>query len=206
MRKYLTGALGFSCYLIFAATVAGIKKENQMYYFEERQYFTFFSALILAMTSFVCMLTSILCRKMEEFYPKLNFWFISSVGFFYLCIDEYFSVHEGMDRAILKALGMDPRLVNFDGWILGFLGVIGLVIFYKFRLQISEHKDFLYFFVAGALFFAGMVLADQFIHEAYPWGIIEEALKILGVTFLFAGYMSVLRDIHNHLLTGFSVR
>ncbi len=204
MRKYMIGALAFSCYLVFAATVAGLKKEDQLYYFAERQYFTFFSALILAFTSLVSGMTSGLYRKIQSGYPKFNFWIISSVGFFYLCIDEFFSVHEGMDRAILRSFGQDPRAVNFDGWLLGGLGVVGLYIAYRFRREVSQHKDFLFLFVAATLFFAGMVLADQLVAEGFPWGIIEEAFKILGVTFFFAAYSTVLRDLHQHLLMGIS--
>lgn len=192
--------MGVSLYLFGAAVIAGHNKETPLYYFQERQFFTFFSALILAFTSLISIQISGLIRQMDQDGNFANFWNISAAGFFYLCLDEFFIIHEGMDRAILKGFGLNAQLYNFDGWILGMFGVLGFFVFWGCRKQVSQFPEFLRLFVTAVVFFGCMVLSDEFLDFSYPIQLSEEIFKILGVTFFLAAYMSVLDTLHQQLL------
>lgn len=143
---------------------------------------------------------SVLIREIGQDNNFINFWSISAAGFFYLCLDEFFIIHEGMDRAILKGLGLNAQLYNFDGWILGIFGVLGFFIFWGCRKQFSQFREFLRLFFTAIVFFGCMVLADEFLDFSYPIQLSEEIFKILGVTFFLAAYMSVLDTLHQQLL------
>jgi len=160
---------------------------------------TFLSALILGATSVVAGIISSLLHKIRSSYAIWNFWLISSLGFFYLCLDEFFMIHEGMDRAILESLGYDRLAWNFDGWILGFLGVVGMIIFLKALKELRVFKDFFCLFILAAVFFVGMVFSDQFLSDGYPGILVEDGFKLAGVTLFFGAYLAALDGVHNKM-------
>jgi len=54
---------------------------------------------------------------------KFNFWLFSAIGFLYLCMDEYFMAHEGMDEWIgllfkknIKYLTESTALSELSAW------------------------------------------------------------------------------------------
>lgn len=171
-----------------------------MYYFQERHFFTFFSAVMLAGTALVAALIHFLYSKIVDSHEIWSFWLISAFGFFYLCLDEYFIIHEGMDRALLRLFGADSAAHNFDGWILGVFGIIGIVIVCRCRKQVLQYGNYIFMFLVATLFFGCMVLSDQLLGNAYPMMLFGEIFKILAVSFFFVAYLSVLYDIHMQLL------
>lgn len=180
--------------------MASLRRHDAMYYFQERHFFTYFSALLLAGTALIAALVNFLHQKIVEGHKALNFWLISALGFFYLSLDEYFMIHEGMGRGILRFLGQDVNALNFDGVILGLFGVIGIGIVCRWRKQVLQFGNFIFMFLVATLFFICMIVSDQFLPEVYPLTLFEEIFKILGVAFFFVAYLSVLYDIHMQLI------
>ena len=198
--KSIGAVVLFNALILTNSILAGIRKDDITFYFQERIGVTFFSALILGCTAVVCFILSRLYRLLDEKNPFINFWLFSAIGFFYLCMDEYFMIHEGMDRAILKLLGQDPRLYNFDGWILAFFGVIGVWLFFKYARELLQYKGFLVHFWLGVFFFSLMVLFDQVFHFGETGMVIEDSFKLVGVCFLFAGYVNALLSMQERAL------
>jgi hypothetical protein len=151
----------FNLLLLSNSIYSGLQKADIGYYFKEAKCVTFFSALFLGLTSFVSGLLAYLHCRRERLNPVLNFWSLSSIGFFYLMLDEYFMIHEGMDRAILTALGLPERIYNFDGIILGLFGMAGLIILWKCWEQLCTYKTFITLSLFAFICFIFMVIADE---------------------------------------------
>src|SRR5262245_15324298 len=129
----------FNALLLTGSICLGLHKGDMDRYFQEGETVTFFSALFLAMTS----LTAFFCSSLHMRLDKaswFNFWSISCAGFFYLMLDENFMIHEGMDRAILRSLGRPENAYNFDGWILGGMGCVGLILIWRNRKELMRYK------------------------------------------------------------------
>ena len=90
--------LVFNSLVLFFSIKEGIDEGDLMLRFHERQAVTFLSSLMLGFTSVVSLVIYLLKRKAELIASKgVVFWLFSGFGFFYLCMDEYFMAHEGMD-------------------------------------------------------------------------------------------------------------
>jgi hypothetical protein len=176
----------FNALLITGSIIHGLHHRDITRYFREGETVTFFSTLFLGLTAWTAFVCSRLHAHLER-NSKVNFWNLSFVAFFYLMLDENFMFHEGMDRAILSALGRPENLYNFDGWILGAMGMVALLLVFKSRHELLRYPDFFFLLKVGFFCFAGMVLADQF--EGFSMSqLFDDSLKILGVSFFLAAY------------------
>jgi len=192
--KFHIFALIFNALLLSNCIRGGIGKYDILYYFNEGEAVTFFSAVFLGITSYLAWLISYDKRLRDKTLSWFNFWSLSSFGFFYLMLDEFFMFHEGMDRAILTGLGFDKRSINFDGAILGLFGVFGLMLIYKNRKAILAHKDFVHCLYFAFFCLAGMVIADLFEDQRIVFEVIDDSLKMVGVTYFLMAYTSILMD------------
>ncbi len=187
--------LVFNGILVYSCTLAGINKGDAFFLFEEKQAVTFFSALFLGSTSLSAAYRSYVHYKYEEGKKFFNFWGLSSLGFFYLCMDEYFMAHEGIAAGLVEMVGGNARGTHFDGLTLAFFGLIALGVCIYFRKQILFNKNFIILCVLGACGLCGTVVFDQLEYRgAVIYKLIEETFKIVGVTFFLSAYIIALTD------------
>ncbi|MDD5071097.1 MAG: hypothetical protein PHV17_10270 [Candidatus Omnitrophica bacterium] len=181
----------FNIILISGSVIAGYGKNNIYFYFQERQAVTFISALLLGLTSLCAFIASFVWNQCPDLKKRFNFWIISFFGFFYLSMDEYFMMHEGMDTPSVRMLGKDPQSFNLDGLFFALLGIVGIIIALKFWKEISRYRDFILLCVLGVFCLGGMVVFDMINQDSPLIKVIEESFKITGVTFFFAAFLSV---------------
>lgn len=207
LLRTVISILAFNAVFLTISIKNGISgHDDPLFYFQERRGVTFFSALFLGCTCLTNLIVSYLHHKLDTASRFLNFWFISAFGFFYLCLDEYFMIHEGMDRAILESFGKDPHLINFDAWILGGFGLIGIGLFWYFRSELFKYRDFFILFFIAMACFSVMVLFDHYGSHSSPWMIFEDSFKILGSTFFLGSYLSALAGYHKRLFNRFNAK
>lgn len=157
--------------------------------FEERQTVTFLSALTLGLTSFAGLFMYLLKKKTKEIQERYAFWLISAFGFFYLCMDEYFMAHEGIDDGIVSLFGATLGDLNLDGLVLSFFGLIGLYVCFYFRKVILKYKVMIPFLISGGGFLIGTAVFNHFEKTHVYFQVVEESLKIAGVFVFFAAYL-----------------
>ncbi|HOJ41064.1 MAG TPA: hypothetical protein PKW42_12095 [bacterium] len=187
----VSAVLGLNFVVITCSIFSGIQLGNPALRFEENQTVTFLSALLLGLTGWSALMTYFLRRRLQPESGQ-RFWLLSSLGFFYLCLDEYFMAHEGIDDFIASLLKGQPVRSEMDGLTIGAFGVIALVICWNFRKEILSHASFLLFLVLGGFCLAGTVFFDLFKQLDVRAEVVEESFKFLGVSFFFAAYSRVL--------------
>ncbi len=194
MRVLMTFVFIFlaSFALIFLSVKDGLARNDVMLRFAERQTVTFLSALTLGLTGLISLFIYSLKRKMKSVNERYSFWLYSGLGFFYLCIDEYFMAHEGIDSAVASLFGSTLDDMNLDGLVIGFFGLIGLAVCVYFRRAILQYKVMLPFLISGAVFLLGTIICNQFEHINIYVQVIEESSKIIGVFMFFAAYLLAL--------------
>ena len=178
--------------VIFSCVKSGIDKGDMMLRFHERQAVTFLSALMLGAISLICLIFYKLKKKTESTDSGRWFWLFSAIGFLYLCMDEYFMAHEGMDEAVGALFGKDVKDLNLDNLVIAFFGLVALGVCLKFRKEIGKHKDLFPFLTFGAIGLAGAVIFHSYERLNIVWEVVEESFKIVGVSFFFAGFLNSL--------------
>ncbi|HEX4998222.1 MAG TPA: hypothetical protein VFY29_08355 [Terriglobia bacterium] len=170
-------------------------------WFDEKQTETSYSAALL----YTCVLVSALnfLAARNFFYPRLTFrplktfWALGAVGFFVLMADEFFAMHEGIGgRIAYRILNLAHTSFHdrFDGFIILFYGVCGLVILATYWRWLKLIPGFRPFLIAGGVFGALSVFMD--LQPETIWGIyMEEGAKIMAnASFLLACSAAALKN------------
>lgn len=177
--------------LIICAVINGQKLGNPFLRFEENQTVTFFSAFLLGLTGWSSFLIYRLAPRLSpETDPK--FWLFSSLGFFYLSMDEYFMAHEGIDDFVTSLLSGKSVTSEMDGLTIATFGIIALIVCLVFRKEIIKYQSFLLFLILGAVCLVGTVFFDLFKALDVEGKVLEESFKIVGVSFFLTGYAQLL--------------
>ena len=184
--------LVFVAAVVIGAVNSGQNKNDIYYYFQERHAVTFISALLLGMTSLLAFILSFLHNQKRPNKNPLNFWVFSCIGFFYLSLDEYFMMHEGLDVPLVEMVGRDPQTFSMDSLFFVILAIAGFLVAVYFWRDISRDKSFIGLCVLGTLCLGGMVVFDMLNQNTAVIKVIEESFKITGVTFFFAAFLSEL--------------
>lgn len=183
----------FNFIVIFFAVKGGIEHKNLVYRFQEREGVTFLSALMLGLSSLCSLVIYLLKRRVHGFTKDIFFWAITAFGFLYLCMDEYFMMHEGLDDlAVSLFKNVDNYSVPFDGGALFAFGLIGLAVCIFFRRELIRHKNILLYFGLGGFCLFSTSLFDLLRQLGAIGEVVEESLKFVGVSCFFAGYFSTL--------------
>ena len=170
----------------------GLDDGDMMLRFHEREAVTFISALMLGLTSMVCLVMYFLSKKANIIDKGYRFWSLTSLGFLYLCMDEYFMAHEGMDEAVGALFGQNIKHLNLDNLVIAFFGLVALSVCFYFRKEIIKHKQILPYFFLGAAGLLGTVIFHAFERVDIVWEVTEECFKVVGVSFFFAGFLATL--------------
>jgi hypothetical protein len=184
----------FNAIVIGANIKSGLGKGDMMLRFQERQAVTFLSALLLGLTGLTSLIFYYLKKRSKPLDKGYRFWLFSGIGFFYLCMDEYFMAHEGIDGSLAALFGLNLKEmnINLDNLVIASFGLIALAVCFKFRREIIKHRELPFFLRLGAVGLLGTVVFHSFEQVAVVWEVIEESFKFLGVSFFFAGFITAL--------------
>jgi len=185
------GIVFFNFMTIFFCIKSGLAKNDIMMRFNEHQTVTFLSALTLGLTSAVSFFIYKLKKKLSSPNSSPKFWLFSSIGFFYLCMDEFFMAHEGLDEFLFSFFGKPEReSLGLDGIVIGVFALAAFAFCYFYRKEVFSHKIILPFFSLAGVCLVATVIFDQLETINIILEVLEESFKIVGVTLFFGGYLA----------------
>lgn len=193
-RNILWLVLFFDIILCVSSAIDGARHGDITYRFQERQTVTFFSAFMLGLTGFISYMIWRVKRKLHPGDKGKRFWALSSCAFFYLMLDEYFMAHEGFEDAISFLLGRPDMPIEADWFVMGLYGVFAIFVCLYFRKEVIKHKKLLPFLIGGGIGLFGTALFD-FLNSSPLAIVIEESFKIIGVSYLFVGFLMTLFEL-----------
>ncbi|MCM8769628.1 MAG: hypothetical protein NC911_08185 [Candidatus Omnitrophica bacterium] len=183
--KITAALIFFNFILIFNCVRDGIRLGYPAFRFEENQVVTFLSALLLGLTGWSSLINY---RLLHSSQTGRKFWLFSFFGFLYLCLDEYFMAHEGIDDLVASLFRRETTHLEMDGITIAGFGLLALLVCWFFRKEIFRDRSFLFFLAVGGICLAGTIFFDLF-KQLGVWGIVvEESFKIVGVSSFFSGY------------------
>jgi hypothetical protein len=185
--------------IIFASIKDGQAGNDPMYRFQERQAVTFISALTLGLTSLTALFIYLLKKKIQPLQEKTGFWLFSAIGFFYLCIDEYFMAHEGIDEWVGSWFGKNIKEMNLDNLVIAFFGIIALIFCIYFRKVVLKNKIMIPFFAIGGICLIGTASFHSFERINVYYEVAEESFKLVGVTSFFSAYLLAFLTFRDNL-------
>lgn len=187
-----TAVVFYTCNVvaIVAGAISGHARGALAYRFEEKQAITFVSAIQLGATAVLAWTTYLLRERLRigDRPRDHRLWAICALGFLYLTLDEAFQLHEGMDAAVARLVGVsrDPML---DGATTAVYGVAAAVLCYRYRSEIVRQRDTLYLFLLGGFFLAVTSLLNVG-DESQLQIVLEESAKLMGVVSFLLGCLS----------------
>jgi len=166
-NKFFFGVLFVNILAIFLALLFG---ETSKYYFEEHRFITFLSFFQLLGISFLSWKIFSIRKKSfktDNFINPSFIWFLVSLGFLYLALDEYFCIHEAFGRGIrwlfsLEKVGLMARI---DDIIIGIYGLVGIFSFYLYRQELKKYKNMFWFVAVGFILLFFSVALDILTHS-----------------------------------------
>jgi hypothetical protein len=175
---------------IAAAIASGIRKGDLAHRFQEKQSITFFSSNQLAMTALLAAVIYLMRRHLlDRPFGSAAFWLLSSLGFFFLMLDESFQFHEGIDSRLFELVGAGAKNPRVDGLSTALYGFGALLVCWTFRAEIVRVRAAFAFFCAGGVFLAATSALN--FGDAPPWRVVaEEATKLLGVCSFLLGHVA----------------
>jgi hypothetical protein len=168
---------------------AALPPHNPAKMFDEYRPFTIYTVILLGVCGFVCAQCARVSRTGGQ-----SAWVLLAVGFFFLALDDLTQIHEGLDKAINRAFGLDPkaRLPDLlDAGIVVLYGIVGVVVLYVHRRVFFKLKGFAPGIAQAGAAGVVMVLLDvisDLVDEKYTQvvlGILEDAFEALAVSRFF---------------------
>lgn len=159
---------------------------------------TFYSAVILSIAGCLLMFSAMAARKQNAgFVPH---WWILALGFFYIAIDEVFSIHE------LAGGFMNLSGVLYFSWVVpAFFVVLVIGLSYLRFLRHLPRQTALRFLIAGTLYVGGAVGMELPLgywtekHGSHNLGYalidaVEESMEMLAVNLFIVWLLDHLAD------------
>lgn len=168
--------------------------EEGIYLFHEKFAGSLFSAVQIAVIGAVA-LASAVAYHFRQASRECCFWLASAVAFFFFAFDEYFLIHENLDKWILHALQLPKnRLTDkLDDLIVLVYGLIALYILYKSWPWLRRHAGFIRNVKAGFACLLIMIFFDFSGTRFTPVKELEEDLfKIFAEAFFLLAYAAPL--------------
>lgn len=195
----------FLIILIDLASVIGavLLGKTPQEFFEEGKFITWLSCVHLAVLGGICLCSLLLLSHQEdrtrEVKIRTAFWALCCAGFFFLCVDEWFEVHENLDFMIHHVLGIKETSLTdrLDDLIVLLYGVLFAIGAFKFYKEVLEHKGMVRWLVAALVLFFIMCIFDFVSNDDYLYqfftndrgldkeigiilGTIEDSFKLLA--------------------------
>jgi hypothetical protein len=178
MKKSLslksTGFLIFGIESLAIAIAIGraiLLERSPMRYFGERGFITWLSICQLLLIAYLCWKLSCL-RFQPNFWlasgkNPSRFWQILTAGFIFLALDEYFEIHEKLDRSLHNLFNLNDAGVTgrLDDFIVLIYVVIGLFLIRTFKSEFQKFTSAWRWFLTGFSFSFLTILLDMLTHN-----------------------------------------
>ena len=144
-------------------------------------------------------------------------FFISSVGFLFLGLDEILSIHENMDIVIHFILRIKENAItdHIDDVIVLIYGFIALFFIKEFIIEFKRHPFMIPLLTVGSAFFGFMVFFDfitgnhetfrailpkmfahgDVIHKCDVLRMVEDSCKLIGEAFFLSAFLGAFLNI-----------
>jgi hypothetical protein len=182
----------FNFMTIFFSVTSGLEDGDIMKRFRERETVTILSGLMLILTSAVSLFIYLLKKWVRPPGERYGFWLLSALGFFFLCMDEMFMIHEGIDEGVGRLFAQNIKGLNLDNFVITGYGLIACTVCYYFRSAILLHRSMWLFLALGGLGLVGTVAFHSLERIDIIYEVAEESFKIVGVSFFLFSYFMVL--------------
>ncbi|WP_299984877.1 hypothetical protein [uncultured Ruegeria sp.] len=191
---------------LLMVVIGYIGHDNPTKHYREGTVGTHISILLLALIALV---------NFQIFLRQRHvIWLLISLGFTFLAFDEGYEIHEGLDKAFHRFLGISQTSLTdrIDDILIGIYGLIGAGILYRCRAEILRHQVLLQYLFIGFAFLAASVVFDavtndnalflwigipeaQVLDFKLPLRALEEVCKLMAEAFFLAGFVLVLRQV-----------
>lgn len=168
----------------------------------------------------VLLVTSVICGRVFElrrdanvplFFDPARIWALISLGFFFLALDEAFSIHERIDGLIHAILAIEETAITdrIDDLIILLYGVVGAFLIYLHRGEFRGLGRFYKYLAVGFAFLCLQVAFDvltnrgdilRYLGIAHLFAIgkiAEEVSKLLAEAAFLLGFLWVYRKVHD---------
>lgn len=163
--------------------------------FEEKKLGTLFSAFQISMIGLIALLNAALALTQNRQH-EIFFWTLSFFGFIFLAFDEYFLIHENIDRWIIRTFNLPHnRLTDrFDDILILIYGLIGLYVVKTSWHWLKKYPRFLPHLRVGFILLFLMFLFDIAHIKMTPVKELEEdAFKLFGAAYFLLAYFFCLK-------------
>jgi hypothetical protein len=164
---------------------------------------SFFSASILALAATILLFIFTLKQRSGDG----RYWFVLSLGFFYLCVDEALSLHELLIAPTQQMFGRE-QLSGFYlmAWALpGLLGAVILALTYLRFLWRQPASTRIAFIISGSLYLGGALgleMMGSWYMEFYGWDnpgytllwTVEESMEMAGVILFIRALLNLIQS------------
>ena len=164
----------------------------------EGELLTDISILLLGMISLAALL-----RAAGSVSWERRFWLLISGAFIYLALDDYFLIHERIDKRIhkifqIRETGLSDAL---DGVIVLLYGVAAIAVVAVFRHSLQQYPgSFTYLGIAFVFLLLTIVLDLFHIDVSIDSGYLEESCRVLSEYFFLLAFVMPAR--RSRLLPG----
>ncbi len=163
---------------------------------------TYFSSLILLLSSFLLGVIALYKKKEKDSY--VLHWAFLSVLFMYLSLDEAVAIHEILNRPLREMYDLGGIFYHASviPWMI--LAMIFVAGYFRFWISLRSRSKF--FFGVAAAFYTGGAIGLELIggRYAYLYGTndlsygllttLEEALEMLGIVFFIYALLDYMRS------------
>lgn len=150
---------------IIAIIIALILGETPDHYFGEEGFITdlsFFQLLVISGLAGIIFIMRIFRSGWKGWKAPFFVWLFIAIGFIYLALDEVWMIHENMDFSFhrffnIRETGITDRI---DDIIIGFYGLIGLMVLYFYRKELKKYREVLPLLIVGFILLFSTVVLD----------------------------------------------
>ncbi len=166
--------------------------EEGTYLFKEKMFGTLFSTLqifLIAVAAFANAIGSLFHSKKQE----LLFWLLSGFGFLFLAWDEYFLIHEHLDKWLIQTWKLpENRLTDrIDDLLILIYALVGISVLKKSWGWLKTYSSFMHHIKIAFVFLFLMVLFDMGHIKLTPVKEIEEDItKLFAEAYFLLAYLS----------------
>ncbi len=210
-RRVLVGLLAFDALVLGIAIGIGVAIGRPERLFAENQpvtWLSYFHLIACAFLAWELFKAAAAEEKTRHARSPAILWALVTLGFVFLALDDIAGVHESLDHAIHRALGITETALTdrLDDAIIALYGVIGVAVLFHYRDALLPHRRSAGFFLAGFSIFAAMVAVDGITNRPdlitdkhlFVWlAVAEDAGKILAEALFLAGLYSCYRRIED---------
>lgn len=168
----------------------------------ETSFPTFFSVILLIIT-WTILLTITYIKSQSQELTFVRYWFILSLVFMYLSVDESIQIHERFIEPLRELANLDGTQFNFSTWLICAIPLVSIfvLVFARFLWHLPR-KIAILMIASGIIFVSGAVMLEIVHDLSLTKGVlstwtpyIEEFLEMSGIILFIYTLLSYLATL-----------